>query len=76
MSYIFNMFSIFIGINTNVYAPEFRVNFLAMFRCDIDSFDNVPVLLTKIKPKTIGQASRISGVSPSDINVLAVFIGR
>jgi tRNA uridine 5-carboxymethylaminomethyl modification enzyme len=32
--------------------------------------------LTKIKPRTIGQASRISGISPSDINVLAVFIGR
>lgn len=32
--------------------------------------------LTKIKPRTIGQASRISGVSPSDINVIAVFIGR
>lgn len=32
--------------------------------------------LTKIKPKTIGQASRISGVSPSDINVIVVFLGR
>jgi len=32
--------------------------------------------LSKIKPSTIGQASRISGISPSDISVLAVFIGR
>ena len=31
--------------------------------------------LTKIKPKTLGQAARISGVSPSDINVLMVYIG-
>jgi len=32
--------------------------------------------LCKIKPKTIGQASRISGVSPSDISVLIVYLGR
>jgi len=32
--------------------------------------------LTKIQPKTIGQASRISGVNPSDISVLVVYLGR
>lgn len=32
--------------------------------------------LTAQKPQTLGQASRISGVSPADIAVLAVFLGR
>jgi tRNA uridine 5-carboxymethylaminomethyl modification enzyme len=32
--------------------------------------------LTKIKPSTIGQASRISGVSPADISILIVYLGR
>ena len=32
--------------------------------------------LKKIKPANIGQASRISGVSPADISVLLIFLSR
>ena len=32
--------------------------------------------LTKHKPQTLGQASRISGISPADISVIAVYLGR
>jgi len=32
--------------------------------------------LNKIKPRTLGQASRISGVNPSDVQILMVYMGR
>jgi tRNA uridine 5-carboxymethylaminomethyl modification enzyme len=32
--------------------------------------------LTRIKPANIGQAGRISGVSPSDVNILLMYLGR
>lgn len=47
------------------------------------NFENIPALsneakqkLTKLKPKTVGQASRISGVSPADISILIIHLGR
>jgi len=50
-----------------------------------ESFDyhSIPALsneaktkLKRIKPSSIGQASRISGVSPADISILLVYLGR
>jgi tRNA uridine 5-carboxymethylaminomethyl modification enzyme len=32
--------------------------------------------LIKIKPKTLGQASRISGINPADVQILMVYMGR
>jgi tRNA uridine 5-carboxymethylaminomethyl modification enzyme len=32
--------------------------------------------LNRVKPKTLGQASRISGINPSDVQILMVFMGR
>ncbi len=32
--------------------------------------------LVKIKPRTLGQASRISGINPTDVQILMVYMGR
>lgn len=32
--------------------------------------------LTRIKPRSLGQASRISGINPSDVQILMVYMGR
>ncbi|MGN6163193.1 MAG: tRNA uridine-5-carboxymethylaminomethyl(34) synthesis enzyme MnmG [Flavisolibacter sp.] len=32
--------------------------------------------LTRIRPKTLGQASRISGINPADVQILMVYMGR
>lgn len=51
-------------------SPEFNYNQLTSL-----SFE-ARQKLSKIRPATVGQASRISGVNPSDIAVLLVFLGR
>ena len=32
--------------------------------------------LSRVQPRTLGQASRISGINPSDVQILMVYMGR
>jgi tRNA uridine 5-carboxymethylaminomethyl modification enzyme len=61
-----------------------KLNNMENFKIPV-SFDyiSIPALsaegkqkLNKIKPETLGQASRISGVSPADLSILTVYLGR
>ncbi|WP_143959276.1 tRNA uridine-5-carboxymethylaminomethyl(34) synthesis enzyme MnmG [Litoribacter populi] len=61
-----------------------KLNSMENFRIPL-SFDylSIPALsaegkqkLNKIRPETLGQASRISGVSPADLSILTVYLGR
>jgi tRNA uridine 5-carboxymethylaminomethyl modification enzyme len=61
-----------------------KIHALENYRLHDDlNYDNMVSLsaegkqkLKKIRPITLGQASRISGVSPADISILMVFLGR
>lgn len=55
----------------NLKIPE-DFDFNSLLSLSIESRQK----LTRIRPATIGQASRIPGVSPSDINVMLVYFGR
>ena len=47
---------------------------------DYDKVDNLSLearqKLNKIKPLTLGQASRVSGINPSDLQVIAIYIKK
>jgi tRNA uridine 5-carboxymethylaminomethyl modification enzyme len=55
----------------NLLIPD-HFDYLKMESMSFESREK----LTKIRPATIGQASRVSGVSPSDISVILIHLGR
>ena len=55
----------------NIVIPK-RTNYMNFSAMSMEARDK----LSKIKPDNIGQASRISGITPADISVLLVHLGR
>ena len=55
----------------DVLIPE-DLDYVAIKSLSIEAKEK----MAKLKPRSIGQASRISGVSPSDISVLLIHLGR
>ena len=55
----------------NIRIPE-HIDYLSLSSLSAEAGEK----LSRIKPETLGQASRISGVSPADISVLLVKLGR
>lgn len=53
------------------YIPD-TFNFKDVHSISIEAREK----LSKMRPQTIGQASRISGISPADISVLMIYLGR
>ena len=60
-----------LGKFDNLIIPR-KINYNSILSLSFEAREK----LTKIKPETIGQASRISGVSPSDVSVLIVYIRK
>jgi tRNA uridine 5-carboxymethylaminomethyl modification enzyme len=58
--------------NMENYKIPLTFNYLAITALSAEGKQK----LNKVKPETLGQASRISGVSPADLSILTVYLGR
>jgi tRNA uridine 5-carboxymethylaminomethyl modification enzyme len=65
-----DMVNRFIKMETIILKDDFDYNSLNSLSME------ARIKLSSIRPKTLGQASRISGISPADISVLMVYLSR